>query len=103
MNKNDQKKQFNEKGYLLNFEEWDEALARKIAAQESLPQLEEQHYRLIGDLRGYYEAFNEVPMVRNFCKLSDISIFEIFSLFPTGYTKGALKIAGLPQPDYCKD
>ena len=40
-------------------------------------------------------------MTRQMCKETGFTVREIYDLFPSGPTKGACKIAGLPKPAAC--
>ena len=40
-------------------------------------------------------------MVRKVCKDNNVSMQELYALFPTGPAEGACKIAGLPKPTGC--
>ncbi len=44
----------NEKGYLLNVDDWDEDVAKAIAAQEGIEELTQRHWDIINYLRDEY-------------------------------------------------
>lgn len=97
-----EQKLFTDNGFLRNPEMWNEAIARRIAINERIFILSEAHFVIIDKLRSMYFKSNKVPMVGTFCRKNDIHIRDIFSLFPTGYSHGAIKVAGLPKPDFCE-
>lgn len=80
---------------------WSEDLARAIAATEDVPELTEDHWKLINYLRDYYQQFGIAPMVRKLCKDTGFPLKQVYELFPSGPAKGACKIAGLPKPTGC--
>ncbi|MFC1919304.1 TusE/DsrC/DsvC family sulfur relay protein [Chloroflexota bacterium] len=90
-----------DEGYLLRPEIWNEAVA-EVLAKELVPRgyLTEEHWRIISYLRQYYLEFEIVPPVGKLCRDTRMTLKYIYRLFPTGLTKGACKIAGLPQPSY---
>ena len=57
--------------------------------------LSEQHWRVLGYLRGAFDSCGSVPTVLQTCEANDLELEELEALFPTGYHRGAVKIAGL--------
>ncbi|MBF0251186.1 MAG: TusE/DsrC/DsvC family sulfur relay protein [Alphaproteobacteria bacterium] len=93
-----------EKGYLVNMDDWNEAVAQEIADAENLGQLTDKHWDLIKYLRDEYINNNaNQPNERNMCKaLGDVwgskpSTKDLYDLFPMQPSKQATKIAGLPE------
>ncbi len=92
----------NEEGFLVNPEDWDEEVAKFLAKkEESLENLNEEHWAVINYIRNYYLENKLAPMVRAVCKTTGLPLKKIYELFPSGPAKGACKIAGLPKPDGC--
>lgn len=98
---------FNKKGHLARFDEWDDDLAKALAAREGL-ELTDCHWTVIGFLREYY-AFHEMPpspkvVIRaignEVSKHTRCTRKNLESLFPNGGCKQACRIAGLPEY-YC--
>ena len=94
-------------GYLLDPADWSEALARCIAAEESIT-LSEAHWEVVHFVREFYLTFNTSPAVRMLVKAMAQKFGEekgnsryLFRLFPDGPAKQATKIAGLPKPVKC--
>ncbi len=85
-----------ELGYLTFAELWDENFAEGIAPRLGIGDgLDDDHWRVIQYLRDKYMTDDEVPsLVPMFVELG-ISAGEFRRLFPTGFTRGACKIAGL--------
>lgn len=93
----------NEKGYLVNLEDWNEDVAAAIAAAEKVT-LNEQAWDLIHYLRDEYINNNgNQPNDRNIVKaMSDkwgtsVSSKDLYNLFPMQPSKQAAKIGGLPE------
>lgn len=90
-------------GYLVNPADWNEDIARVIAAGEGI-ELTEQHWDIINYLRDEYLNNNQhQPMERQLLK--DIgkrwgtkpTSKDVYKLFPLAPTKQGTKIAGLPE------
>ncbi len=90
-------------GYLKDFNEWNEKIARELAEEEGI-NLTNNSFKLINFLRDEYINNNaNQPNERNMLKgLKDdwegkLSTKELYALFPKGPAKQAGKIAGLPE------
>ncbi|MBE9580198.1 MAG: TusE/DsrC/DsvC family sulfur relay protein, partial [Proteobacteria bacterium] len=57
--------------------------------------LSDKHWQIIRFLREYYEKNEEIPTIYETCEANQINIEELEQLFPDGYHRGAVKIAGL--------
>ena len=90
-----------EDGFIEDPSEWDEGVAKSLAATEGVEDLGERHWKLVHYLREYYLKNNIAPMIRKLCKDTGIPLKEIYELFPSGPAKGACKVAGLPKPTGC--
>ncbi|SFR45957.1 tRNA 2-thiouridine synthesizing protein E [Marinobacter daqiaonensis] len=98
----------NNEGFLENASEWDEAVARAIAAESGID-LTEKHWEILFLLREFYKR-HEVspPSNRLFVKAVKDSLDEdkgnsiyLMQLFPGTPAKTACRIAGLPRPTNC--
>ena len=69
--------------------------------EEGVDELNEDHWKIINYLKGYFAEYGIAPMVRKMTKESGYSLKEIYDLFPSGPAKGACKVAGLPKPTGC--
>ena len=90
-----------EDGFIQDPADWDEAVAKSLAATEGVEELTENHWKVVNYLRDYFAKFNMAPMIRKLCKESGFPLKEIYELFPSGPAKGACKVAGLPKPTGC--
>ena len=98
---NGQAVELDEDGFLVTLDQWNEDVARYLAKEEGVEELNEDHWKIINYLRGYFAEYGIAPMVRKMTKESGYSLKEIYDLFPSGPAKGACKVAGLPKPTGC--
>jgi len=86
-----------DEGFLLQPETWTKNVAELLAQGEVLGKLTEDHWKVIDYLRQYYLQFDTVPPVKMLCRDTGLKFGYIRKLFPSGLTKGACKIAGIPR------
>lgn len=96
-----------QQGYLVNFEDWTEALAPLIAENDGM-ELTESHWEVIRFVRSFYLTYNTSPAIRALTKAMKAEFGEekassryLYRLFPDGPAKQATKYAGLPKPARC--
>ncbi len=83
-------------GFLIDPFEWDEGFAAMKAFETKMAtRLGDRHWQIIRYLRGEYERKRQVPTVYQTCRDNAISLEELEALFPDGYHRGAIKVAGL--------
>ncbi len=93
-----------DEGYLVNPDDWDEEVARQIAAAEGLT-LTDRHWDVIRYLRdayfnhGGHQPNNRIMAKAMAEKWSDeqVSASTLFELFPGTPSKQAGRIGGLPE------
>ncbi len=93
--------EIDESGFMRNPELWDEEIARILAAEDGLPSLSDDHWKLIRFVRAYYLKHNSAPLVRKLCSETGIRLASLYELFPNGPANGLCKIAGLDRPNGC--
>lgn len=93
--------EIDEDGFIQDPDQWDEEVAKALAATEDVTDMTEEHWKLVNYLREYYLEFNMAPMIRKLCKQTGFPLKKIYELFPSGPAKGACKVAGLPKPTGC--
>lgn len=93
--------EIDEQGFIQNPDLWTEAVATDLAKLENVPELTENHWRVVRYVRDYYLQNKIAPMVRKMCKETNFKLAEIYDMFPSGPANGACKIAGLPKPTGC--
>lgn len=90
-----------EEGYLVDPDAWTEAVARGLAAREGI-ELTARHWEVLRFMRAFYEDRRIAPDARYVLKFLAESHGadrnELFRLFPYGYPKQAVKIAGMRKP-----
>ena len=92
-------------GYVVNPEDWNEALAAEMAEEEGL-ELTSDYWPILHFMRDYWQEHKVAPDVRHVMKhLVEQQGLEkkaakqhLFRLFPYGYVKQACKIAGMIKP-----
>ncbi|MDD3731415.1 MAG: TusE/DsrC/DsvC family sulfur relay protein [candidate division Zixibacteria bacterium] len=85
------------RGFLVDPHDWNEYYAVFRAHEMKIPggKLHERHWQIIKYLRNYFEEHNEVPTVYQTLEANQMELEELENLFPDGYHRGAVKIAGL--------
>ena len=96
---------YDTEGYLINPEQWDESVARTLAADEQI-ELDSAYWEVLHFMQDYWTEHQVAPDVRH---VVDFLVKEqgfdkktakqhLFNLFPYGYVKQACKIAGMKRP-----
>lgn len=85
------------RGFLVDPQSWDENYALHRATDMAIEngKLTEEHWRIIYYLRDVYQVEHRIPNIYETCESCDLDLDTFERLFPTGYHRGALKIAGL--------
>ena len=99
--------EFNQFGFLVDFDDWDEEVAKSLAKIDNL-ELTKCHWVAINFMREFYSEFQVAPSKRNLIKAVGDQIDEqgctrkkLERLFPLGGCKQACRFAGLPE-SYCR-
>jgi tRNA 2-thiouridine synthesizing protein E len=88
-------------GFLTDVVQWNEQIARAIAADNGIPQLSERHWLVVRFMRERYLSTGNAPSIRSLGKESGVPVKELYQLFPKGPAKLAAKIGGIPKPKGC--
>ena len=88
-------------GNLANRNNWNEEIAKEIAAIEGIPELTPQQWAVINFMRAVFEKEGDSPSIRRLTKESGVDTKTLYQLFPKGPAKRAARIAGLPKPKGC--
>jgi TusE/DsrC/DsvC family sulfur relay protein len=84
------------RGFLVDPAEWDEDFAVQKAHEMKMKEgLTEKHWKIVHFLREYFNRNRSVPTVYETCEMNRMELDELEELFPNGYHRGAVKIAGL--------
>ncbi len=86
----------NIRGFLVDPSEWDENYAVYKFREMKIPgNPTDKHWEIIHFLRKQYKKTGRVPTVYETCEANGLELEDLASLFPDGYHRGAVKIAGL--------
>lgn len=84
------------RGFLIDPYAWDRQFAIFKAFEMKMPhELSDRHWQIIDYLRSRYLRDFTVPTIYETCEANNLEIEELEQLFPDGYHRGAVKIAGL--------
>lgn len=88
-------------GFMVDPAQWNEQIARQIAADNGIEQLSDRHWQVIRFMRHTYLQTGSAPSIRSLGRSSGVPIKELYELFPKGPAKLAAKIGGIPKPRGC--
>jgi tRNA 2-thiouridine synthesizing protein E len=89
-----------DEGFLTEYAEWDEDLAKVLAANIGVD-LTDDHWKVINFVREDYQAQGETPTIRRVSTAGGVDTKQLFSLFPKKPAKKMSYIAGVPKPHGC--
>ena len=89
-----------DEGFLTDPGEWDEELARTLAANIGI-ELTGEHMKAIRFLRADFAATGETPTLRRVTNVGGFPTKELFELFPKKPAKKMAYVAGLKKPVGC--
>ncbi|MCF7689407.1 MAG: TusE/DsrC/DsvC family sulfur relay protein [Cephaloticoccus sp.] len=92
---------FDDEGFMTNYKDWDLAIAKVIATEEGIPELNDRHVVVLEFMRKEFEIKGDGPSIRKLTKESGVPTKELYELFPSGPAKKAAKIAGIKKPHGC--
>jgi tRNA 2-thiouridine synthesizing protein E len=87
-------------GFMTNYDEWSEDLARQLAAQIGI-ELTDAHLEVLRFLRAEYAEQSETATLRRVSVRTGVPVKQLFTLFPGKPAKKMAYIAGLPKPVGC--
>ncbi|MBC7462638.1 MAG: TusE/DsrC/DsvC family sulfur relay protein [Actinobacteria bacterium] len=90
----------NDEGFMTEYEEWSEEIARVLAQQIEVD-LTEEHWKIIRFLREDFKTEGETATSRRVQTVGGVPIKEQFVLFPKKPAKKMAYVAGLPKPKGC--
>jgi len=90
----------NDEGFLTEYDEWDEDLAKVLAKNIDID-LTDEHWRVLRFLRDDFKSQGETATTRRVQTVGGIPTKEQFTLFPKKPAKKMAYIAGLPKPHGC--
>jgi TusE/DsrC/DsvC family sulfur relay protein len=91
---------FDDDGYMVDADAWTKEIGQAIADALEI-KLTDRHWDVINFVRSDYAQNGEPPTLRRITQQTDVSMKEMYSLFPDGPAKMAANIAGLKKPTGC--
>jgi len=96
---------YDAEGYLVDPEDWSEAVAQLLARQEGI-ELDDRYWSVLHFMRSYWAEHRMAPDVRHAVDFlvrqqgldKRAAKSQLFELFPYGYVQQACKIAGMQRP-----
>ena len=88
-------------GFLTEFDEWDEDLAKTLASNIGLGDLTDDHWKVITFLRADAAEQGETPTLRRVSTIGGIPTKSLFVLFPKKPARKMAYVAGLQKPVGC--
>lgn len=88
-----------EDGFLTQPEIWNRDIACFLAQDEVPGALTDDHWKIVDCLRQHYQKSHTLPPVRLLCEVTHCDVTCIYRLFPSGLSRGACKVAGIPKPN----
>lgn len=83
-------------GFLLEFDQWDEDFAIETARKCGITSgLTDSHWRIIRWIRRHVLEFGVCPLADRTCRANGLQLADLRELFPSGYLRGACRIAGV--------
>ena len=89
-----------DEGFLTEYDEWDEDLAKVLAKNIDID-LTDEHWKVLRFLRDDFKSQGETATTRRVQTVGGIPTKEQFTLFPKKPAKKMAYIAGLPKPHGC--
>ncbi|MDP3419289.1 MAG: TusE/DsrC/DsvC family sulfur relay protein [Thiobacillus sp.] len=83
-------------GFFINPEQWDIALAQRIAHSEDMGEMDALQTELLLTLRDEFQKFGAVTALSHICHLNGLDADCLHQLFRS--PRQAWRIAGLPNP-----
>lgn len=92
--------EFDDEGFMVDESAWNEEIGEAIAEALEVD-LTDRHWEVINYARKEFNTNGEPPTLRKITQQTDVSMKEIYQLFPGGPAKIAANIAGLKKPTGC--
>ncbi len=87
---------FDERGYLVDTQQWNRALAESLALEAGIARLTPAHWRVIDHVRQKYFTLGSLPVMRLVCRAAGVDPGTAQNLFSG--CASLWRIAGLPHP-----
>ena len=96
-NYNDKEYEVDVKSFLVDINQWESNFVQGMALQLGIPTLTTEHWNIVNYIHNTYIETGRCPRVYQTCETAGLRLQELRRLFPTGYLRGACKIAGIPS------
>ncbi len=94
--------QVNDEGFMTDATEWNKDIAAAIAVEEGIPELTDNHWKVIDWARDQAKNANwKSPTLRQITTGTGVNTKELFALFPKGPAKKVARVSGLGKPEGC--
>jgi len=90
-----------DEGFMTNPDQWNEEIARVLAAEEGIAELTPGHLQVIKFMRDDFKEKGQPPTIRRMNKVGGIATKDLYEWFPKGPAKKAARISGLGKPQGC--
>ncbi len=91
---------FDDEGFMVDASAWTEEIGNAIAEALEVD-LSDRHWLVVKYTRQEFESQGEPPTMRRITQETDVSMKEMYQLFPGGPAIIAANIAGLQKPTGC--
>ena len=91
---------FDDDGFMVDDAVWTKEIGQAIAEALEI-ELSDRHWVVIKFARADFDSSGEPPTLRRITQQTDVSMKEMYQLFPDGPAKLAANIAGLKKPTGC--
>lgn len=90
-----------DEGFMTDYTQWNENIARELAKEIGIEELNDKHFMVLNFMRKEYEEKGTGPSLRKLKNESGVNTKELYGLFPKGPAKKAALIAGITKPVGC--
>jgi tRNA 2-thiouridine synthesizing protein E len=90
-----------EEGFLTEYDEWSKDLAKELASNIGIEELQDEHWKVIEFLRSDFKEQGETATLRRVTAVGGIPTKSLFQLFPKKPARKMSYVSGLPKPAGC--
>ena len=90
-----------DEGFLTEYDEWNEDLAKELATSIGIAELNDEHWKTITFLRSDFKEQGETATLRRVSAVGGIPTKTLFQLFPKKPARKMSYVSGLPKPAGC--
>jgi TusE/DsrC/DsvC family sulfur relay protein len=90
-----------DEGFLTEYGEWSDDLAKELASNIGIAELNDDHWKVITFLRSDYQEKGETATLRRVTAVGGIPTKQLFQLFPKKPARKMSYVSGLPKPAGC--